>query len=119
MTRNLPCHAPEKWELFKSYCRRDVDVEKAIREKLHRFPIPESEMEVYRLDQEINDRGVLIDKELVEQAVVGDLLHKEIVTKRAYELTGLENPNSVAQIKNWLEGQGRRLTVFPNRQFRN
>lgn len=105
-TRNLPSHAPEKWELFKSYCRRDVDVEKAIREKLHRFPIPKSEMEVYRLDQEINDRGVLIDKELVEQAVAGDLLHKEIVTKRAYELTGLENPNSVAQIKSWLEEQG-------------
>lgn len=108
-TRNLPCHAPEKWELFKSYCRRDVDVEKAIREKLHHFPIPESEMKVYRLDQEINDRGVLVDKGLVEQAVVGDLLHKDIVTKRAYELTGLENPNSVAQIKGWLEVQGMEL----------
>ena len=105
-TRNLPCHAPEKWELFKNYCKRDVDVEKAIRYKLRNFPIPESEMEVYRLDQEINDRGVLVDKKLVEQAVAGDLLHKEIVTKRAYELTGLENPNSVAQIKGWLEEKG-------------
>ncbi|WP_418750008.1 DNA polymerase [Frisingicoccus sp.] len=105
-TRNLPCHAPEKWELFKTYCKRDVDVEKAIRYKLRKFPIPESEMEVYRLDQEINDRGVLVDKKLVERAVVGDLLHKEIVTKRAYELTGLENPNSVAQIKGWLEEKG-------------
>lgn len=104
--RNLPHHEPEKWELFKSYCRRDVDVEKAIREKLYHFPIPEREMEVYRLDQQINDRGVLVDKELVEQAVAGDLLHKDIVTKRAYELTGLENPNSVAQIKGWLVGQG-------------
>ena len=105
-TRNLPCHAPEKWELFKTYCKRDVDVEKAIRYKLRNFPIPKSEMEVYRLDQEINDRGILVDKKLVEQAVAGDLLLKEIVTKRAYELTGLENPNSVAQIKGWLEGQG-------------
>lgn len=105
-TRNLPCHAPEKWELFKTYCKRDVDVEKAIRYKLRNFPIPKSEMEVYRLDQEINDRGILVDKKLVEQAVAGDLLHKEIVTKRAYELTGLENPNSVAQIKGWLEEKG-------------
>lgn len=105
-TRNLPCHAPEKWELFKTYCKRDVDVEKAIRYKLRNFPIPESQMEVYRLDQEINDRGILVDKKLVEQAVAGDLLHKEIVTKRAYELTGLENPNSVAQIKGWLEEKG-------------
>ena len=61
---------------------------------------------MYRLDQEINDRGVLVDRELVEQAVAGDLLHKETVTKRAYELTGLENPNSVAQIKGWLERRG-------------
>lgn len=105
-TRNLPCHAPGKWELFKTYCKRDVDVEKAIRYKLRNFPIPESEMEVYHLDQEINDRGILVDKKLVEQAVAGDLLHKDIVTKRAYELTGLENPNSVAQIKGWLEGKG-------------
>ena len=105
-TRNLPCHAPEKWELFKTYCKRDVDVEKAIRYKLRNFPIPKSEMEVYRLDQEINDRGILVDKKLVEQAVASDLLLKEIVTKRAYELTGLENPNSVAQIKGWLEGKG-------------
>lgn len=104
--RNLPCHAPEKWELFKTYCKRDVDVEKAVRYKLRNFPIPETEMEVYRLDQEINDRGVLVDRKLVEQAVAGDLLHKEIVTKRAYELTGLENPNSVAQIKGWLGGKG-------------
>lgn len=105
-TRNLPCHAPEKWELFKIYCKRDVDVEKAIRQKLHNFPIPEGEMEVYRLDQEINDRGVLVDLALVHQAISCESLHKEIVTKRAYELTGLENPNSVAQIKGWLTRRG-------------
>lgn len=105
-TRNLPCHAPEKWELFKAYCIRDVDVEKGIRRKLQYFPIMESEMELYRLDQKINDRGVLVDRKLVQQAVSCDLLYKDIVTKRAYELTGLENPNSVAQIKSWLGENG-------------
>lgn len=105
-TRNLPCHAPEKWELFKTYCKRDVDVEKSIRRKLHNFPIPESEMELYRLDQRINDRGVLVDMELVRNAVSCERLHKEVVTKRAYELTGLENPNSVAQLKGWLGDMG-------------
>ena len=106
MRRNLPCHAPEKWELFKTYCMRDVDVEKAIRRKLYKFPIPEGEMELYRLDQRINDRGVLVDMGLVRQAVVCERLHKEVVTRRAYELTGLENPNSVAQLKGWLGENG-------------
>ncbi len=92
-TRNLPCHAPEKWELFKTYCK-------------HNFPIPESEMELYRLDQRINDRGVLVDMGLVRQAIACERLHKEVVTKRAYELTGLENPNSVAQLKGWLGDKG-------------
>ena len=105
-TRNLPCHAPEKWKIFKTYCIRDVDVEKGIRRNLQHFPIPESEMELYRLDQKINDRGVLVDRELVRQAVSCDLLYKDIVTKRAYELTRLENPNSVAQIKSWLGENG-------------
>ena len=104
--RNLPRHAPEKWELFKTYCKRDVDVEKSIRRKLHNFPIPESEMELYRLDQRINDRGVLVDMGLVRNAVSCEHLHKEVVTKRAYELTGLENPNSVAQLKGWLGDMG-------------
>ena len=104
--RNLPCHAPEKWELFKTYCMRDVDVEKSIRRKLCKFPIPEGEMELYRLDQRINDRGVLVDMGLVRQAVVCERLHKEVVTRRAYELTGLENPNSVAQLKGWLGENG-------------
>ena len=104
--RNLPCHAPEKWEVFKRYCVRDVDVEKAIRRKLGKFPIPAGEMEVYRLDQRINDRGVLVDMGLVRQAVRCERLHKEVVTERAYELTGLENPNSVAQLKGWLGENG-------------
>ena len=104
--RNLPCHAPEKWEVFKRYCRRDVDVEKAIRRKLGKFPIPEGEMEAYRLDQRINDRGVLVDMGLVRQAVRCERLHKGVATERAYELTGLENPNSVAQLKGWLGENG-------------
>ena len=104
--RNLPCHAPEKWELFKKYCIRDVDVEKAIRMKLDRFPIPGQEQELYLLDQEINDRGIEIDWELVAQAIACESIHKELVTQRAYELTGLENPNSVVQLKAWLGENG-------------
>ena len=105
-TRNLPSHAPEKWELFKQYCKRDVEVETAIRHKMRNFPVSEKEMELYHLDQEINDRGVLVDRELVEQAVSCDLLYKDAAIKRAYELTGLENPNSIAQLKGWLEEKG-------------
>lgn len=105
-TRNLPIHAPEKWELFKRYCIRDVDVERAVRNKLLHFPISEKEMELYCLDQEINDRGVKVDPRLVEQAITCDVLHKDIVTQKAYALTGLENPNSVAQIKSWLGEKG-------------
>jgi len=104
--RNLPQHAPEKWELFKNYCIRDVEAEREIRWKLKNFPIPGSEMELYRLDQEINDRGILIDRDLVTRAVECDLQYKDAVTAQAYELTGLNNPNSVAQIKGWLSGHG-------------
>jgi DNA polymerase bacteriophage-type len=102
-TRNLPEHAPEKWKMFISYCIRDVDAE---REKLRNYPIPDSEMELYRLDQEINDRGILIDPELVSRAVECDLQYKDFVTARAYELTGLNNPNSVTQVKGWLSERG-------------
>lgn len=113
--RNLPCDAPEKWEMFKKYCIRDVDVEKAIRMKLYRFPIPEVEQELYWLDQEINDRGIEVDRELVEQAIACESLHKDIVTQRAYKLTGLENPNSVAQIKSWLGKNGVEVTSLSKR----
>ena len=105
-TRNLPTDEPEKWERFKTYCIRDVDAEREIREKLRSFPIPESEMELYRLDQEINDRGILVDRELVAGAVECDLQYKEETTRRAYELTGLDNPNSVVQVKDWLTERG-------------
>ena len=105
-TRNLPEHAPDKWELFKRYCIRDVDAEREIRQKLRNFPIPDLEMELYRLDQEINDRGILVDCDLVSRAVECDLQYTDAATARAYELTGLNNPNSVAQIKKWLSGRG-------------
>lgn len=105
-TRNLPKDAPEKWGQFKTYCIRDVDVEKQIRQRLAKFPIPKREQEIYCLDQRINDRGIMVDRNLVNHAVACDLLYKETATARAYELTGLENPNSVSQLKFWLKEKG-------------
>ena len=105
-TRNRPSDAPEKWELFKTYCIRDVDVEKHIRNKLAKFPIPDREQELYCMDQRINDRGIMVDQELIGHAVACDLLYKETVTKKAYEISGLENPNSVLQLKDWLNEKG-------------
>ncbi|MBQ8134751.1 MAG: DNA polymerase [Clostridia bacterium] len=105
-TRNLPEHAPEDWTRFKEYCRQDVRTERAIRKRLEKFPLPDSEWDHYHMDQRINDRGVMIDKELVTQAITCDLMLSEEMTKRAYALTGLENPNSVSQLKGWLEERG-------------
>lgn len=105
-TRNLSEHAPEDWKKFKSYCIQDVRTERDIRRKLERFPLIPQEWDYYHMDQRINDRGVLIDKELVQQAIICDMMLSEEMTKRAYELTGLENPNSVSQLKNWLEERG-------------
>ena len=105
-TRNRPSDAPEKWELFKTYCIRDVDVEKQIRNKLAKFPIPDREQKLYCMDQRINDRGIMVDQELIGHAVACDLLYKETVTKKAYEISGLENPNSVSQLKDWLNEKG-------------
>ena len=105
-TRNLPEHAPEDWQRFKDYCLQDVRTERDIRHKLEAFPLKDSEWDFYHMDQRINDRGVKIDKLLVEQAITCDLLLTEEMTKKAYELTGLENPNSVSQLKGWLEERG-------------
>lgn len=104
--RNLPSDEPEKWELFKTYCIRDVDVEKQIRNKLSKFPIPDREQELYCMDQRINDRGIMVDRELISHAVACDLLYKETATKKAYRISGLENPNSVSQLKDWLAKKG-------------
>jgi DNA polymerase len=105
-TRNMPSDHPEKWELFKKYCIRDVEVERAIREKLKKFPTPEKEQELYILDQEINDRGLRVDMDLVDKAIFCDRQFTVAATEKAYEVTGLENPNSVSQLKTWLKEQG-------------
>lgn len=106
-TRNLPSDAPEKWELFKTYCIRDVDVEKQIRERLHRYPISEREQTFYCMDQRINDRGIMADIVLVSHAAACDHLYREAAAEKAYRLTGLDNPNSVVQLKGWLNEIGR------------
>ena len=105
-TRNLPEHAPDDWKLFKSYCIQDVETERDIRRRLEKFLLMPQEWDYYHMDQRINDRGVMIDKVLVQQAIICDMALSEAMTKRAYELTGLENPNSVSQLKAWLDERG-------------
>jgi DNA polymerase len=105
-TRNLPSDAPDKWELFKQYNVRDVEVELEIRKKIKDYPIPESEQALYELDQRINDRGFRADMNFVMQAISCDKQFTVSATERAYELTGLENPNSVSQLKYWLSDRG-------------
>ena len=105
-TRNLPCHDPEKWVVFKSYNRRDVEVELSIKERLSKFPVPDFVWDEYHLDQEINDRGILLDMRLVEQAIAIDAKTKERLRSQMREETGLENPNSVSQMKGWLAVNG-------------
>lgn len=104
--RNLPEHDVEKWEEFKEYNIRDVETELEIQKKLSKFPVPESEWEHYHLDQIINDRGIELDMEVVNQAILGDAEVKNANMARAQELTGLENPNSPMQLKEWLLTQG-------------
>ena len=105
-TRNMPEDAPEKWEIFKKYNIRDVQVELSIREKIKNYPISEKEQKFYVLDQKINDRGLMVDMKLVEEAISCDKQFTVAATEKAYELTGLENPNSVAQLKGWLKEHG-------------
>ena len=105
-TRNLPEHAPNDWRLFKSYCIQDVETERDIRRRLEKFPLMPQEWDFYHMDQRINDRGIMIDRELVQQAIICNMAMSEEMTKRAYALTGLENPNSVSQLKSWLEDRG-------------
>ena len=105
-TRNLPEHDPEKWDLFKFYNRRDVEVEQSIQKKLHNFTVPDSVWEEFWLDQEINDRGILLDLMLVKNAIALDEISKDKLSDAMKDLTELENPNSVAQMKQWLSDQG-------------
>mgnify|MGYP004605646433 CR=1 FL=1 len=105
-TRNLPEHAPDKWERFKTYCKRDVEVEQAIYRRLRSFPVTDFERKVWALDARINERGVLIDTEFVAAAINMDGTCRERHMTEMQRLTGLENPNSVAQLKDWLETAG-------------
>ena len=105
-TRNLPADAPEKWEAFKTYNIRDVEVEMAIQARLSNYPVPESVWEEYHLDQEINDRGIMIDRELVDQALLIDARSKSDLMARLQAMTELDNPNSVQQLKSYLADRG-------------
>ena len=105
-TRNLPHHDLKKWSIFKEYNQRDVETEMAIKKKLSAFPMPHSEWENYWIDQNINDRGILIDEILVDSAIEFDEILREENMDRAIELTGLENPNSPLQLKEWLNKKG-------------
>jgi len=100
--RNLPEHAPEKWELFKEYNGQDVEAERAIRKKIEFFKQPIEERQLWCLDQQINDRGVKIDLDLVNNAIACDEQHKTRTFAESVQLTGLDNPNSGAQLKDWL-----------------
>lgn len=105
-TRNMPSDDPDKWELFKKYNKRDVEVEMSIQQKLSRFPVPDSVWDEYHLDQEINDRGILLDMDVVTNAIKFDTFSKARLMGTLKDKTELENPNSVAQMKDWLLSKG-------------
>ncbi|QRN90750.1 DNA polymerase [Mammaliicoccus sciuri] len=105
-TRNLPEHAPEKWQQFIEYCIRDVEVEQLIAEKIRAFPVPKFEQKLWSIDQHINDRGVHLDESLMTGAVELDRISKEQLMNEAIQLTGLDNPNSPTQLLKWLNAEG-------------
>ena len=105
-TRNLPEHAPEKWAQFKAYNKRDVEVEMSIQDKLRKFSVPDFVWEEYCLDQRINDRGIALDMAVVDNAIGFDERSKALLSAKMQELTTLENPNSVQQMKQWLSENG-------------
>ena len=104
--RNLPCHAPDKWAMFKVYNKRDVKVEMAIQHRLAKFPVPNFLWDEYHLDQAINDRGIRIDMAFVDNAIAIDARSRDELSGRMKQLTGLDNPNSVQQMKGWLSQHG-------------
>lgn len=105
-TRNMPWHAPDKWEEYKEYNRQDVVVERELRRKLERFPVPQHEWRLWALDQRINDRGVQLDPVLFHAAIACDEQYEARLVEEAKDVTGLENPNSLAQLKEWLSAEG-------------
>lgn len=104
--RHFPQDAPERWERFKKYNIRDVEVEMSIQQRLSKFPVPDSEWQNYILDQEINDRGIALDMDLVKSAIKCDTEMRESNLQTAREITGLDNPNSTTQLKSWLSEKG-------------
>ena len=115
-TRNLPEHDIAKWELFKSYNKRDVEVEVSIQERLQSYPVPEFLWDEYHLDQEINDRGIALDMELVENAIKFDEIAKQKALDELQKLTSIENPNSVMQMKEWLNNNGVEMESLGKKQ---
>ena len=105
-TRNIPAHAPDKWLAFKKYNIRDVETEMSIQARLAKYPVPDSVWDEYHIDQEINDRGVSLDMDLVRQAIQMDGRSRSELTQAMKDLTALENPNSVQQMKGWLSLNG-------------
>lgn len=105
-TRNFPYHAPDKWQQFKQYNQRDVEVEMEITQKLECFPVPQNEWENYWMDQDINDRGIRIDQQLVNNAIKCQNVFHDQYLQTAKKVTGLANPNSPLQLKDWLQQQG-------------
>lgn len=105
-TRNLPQHDSEKWMRFKKYNLRDVEVEMAIKKRLSKYPVPDFIWDEYHLDQEINNRGIALDMNVVRNAISFDGRSKETLTASMQAITGLENPNSVQQMKQWLADHG-------------
>ena len=105
-TRNLPAHDPDKWSRFKAYNLRDVETEMQIQTRLDRFPVPEEVWDEYHLDQEINDRGIRVDLPFVKQCIAIDAVTRDRLTASMRDLTELNNPNSVVQMKGWLAGNG-------------
>ena len=105
-TRNRPFHAPDKWDAFKRYNLRDVETEMGIQQRLAKFPVPDQVWEEYHIDQEINDRGVRLDMELVHAAIDMDTRSRQELTTAMKRMTSLENPNSVQQMKQWLSDNG-------------
>ena len=105
-TRNLPQHDSEKWIRFKEYNRRDVEVEMAIKKRLAKYPVPEQIWDEYHLDQEINDRGIALNMTVVENAIAFDERSREELTAAMQDITNLDNPNSVQQMKEWLSDNG-------------
>ena len=108
-TRNLPEHDMEKWNLFKFYNKRDVEVEMSIQDRLKKYPVPDFVWDEYHLDQEINDRGIALDMDVVENAISFDAKSKAELAEKVRKLTNLDNPNSVVQMKRWLADNGLEL----------